>query len=155
MACAIAMQESRPEAKLEAAWQALDSFKSAVMAAKERDLEGEAVALSRQASVFSELLSEDVRARPLFLSSITLAAACAPRSFHGQKWYDTAVAFMQRVREAEERAADEATLKEEATLLAGRKECDKICGGRILLWLVFLAHHAKAVIYFTILRIFP
>lgn len=110
-------------------WIALDSFKTASVEAREKDLEGEAIALSRMAHVYSKIIKgkDADRAHALYLRAIELAAACHPRSFHGIKWYDEAVLFIQAVREARERAEAEALAKEEDALLQDkREECKAI-----------------------------
>ena len=115
------------EVSYEGVWAALDTFKAAVLAARERDLEGEAAALSRIGSIFADVLKKPERAHAAFRQSLDLALSAAPRSFAAKAWFAAAQAA---VRERQERCAredDAEKSRREDELLASKgAECEAI-----------------------------
>lgn len=115
------------EINIDGVWEALDSFKAAVVAAREKDLECEAAALSRMGTIFKDLLKIQTKAEEAFQRSLELALAAAPRTFYNKAWFAVANAEVFEKQQRKRREEEAAESKEEKELLAGKdEECKAI-----------------------------
>lgn len=90
---------------VEGLFEAADRYRAAAIAAREADVESEALALASLGRLFRDALRGDAmpdadeRALALFKRAIALGLSCAPRTFLGVPWYDEAVTFVNEYRE--------------------------------------------------------
>lgn len=87
---------------LEGLFEAADRYRAAAVAAREADVESEALALASLGRLYRDALRGDAmpdadeRALALFKRAIALGLSCAPRTFLGVPWYDEAVDFVNK-----------------------------------------------------------
>lgn len=111
---------------MDLAWDIVDKYKSAILAARERDLEQEAIALSRLGVVYSKLMKQKDQAYSNFHRSVTAALSLSPRTFDREPWFIEAQAAVKahqmarQRREQEEEMANEAELRAEVMELLNK-----------------------------------
>ncbi len=137
------------ELQMDGIWAVVDHYKEAVVLTREKDVENEAIALSRLGSVFHKVLKDYTRAHVYFTRCMELAFSMRPRLFDCQNWYrecrDALAEYQTKAVAADEAAAAEARapyleqISEEIEAL--RKAAD--AGSHRLLKFVYQTHPPK------------
>ncbi|KAG0601285.1 hypothetical protein M758_11G099000 [Ceratodon purpureus] len=99
------------EVNLELAFEAIDLYRSAVLLTRERDIEGEAVAMSKLGKVYSEVIKDPERASKAHYQATKLALTVMSPRIARSDWYRYSSAkhaeHQEEVRRTEEREHEE------------------------------------------------
>ncbi|XP_071949809.1 uncharacterized protein [Antedon mediterranea] len=68
-------------------WEVLDWYKKSILLTREKDVELEAIAMSRIGAIYDIVLKLKFKARPYFKGAITLAHSLHPRVLTHKDWY--------------------------------------------------------------------
>ncbi|XP_057292718.1 uncharacterized protein LOC130621447 [Hydractinia symbiolongicarpus] len=89
-------------------WKVVDLYKEAIILTREKDVEMEAIALSRLGNVYDKILKDKLKAKAYFRRSIQLALSLHPRIFDAEDWYKDCHNVLERYQqEVVKQEADE------------------------------------------------
>ncbi|XP_033125984.1 uncharacterized protein LOC117123992 [Anneissia japonica] len=80
---------SEEDLNIDMVWEVLDWYKKAILLTREKDVELEAIAMSRMGVIYDSILKLRSKARPYFKGAITLAHSLHPRVLTYEEWYQT------------------------------------------------------------------
>ncbi|XP_033125983.1 uncharacterized protein LOC117123991 [Anneissia japonica] len=78
---------SEENLSIDMVWEVLDWYKKAILLTREKDVELEAIAMSRMGVIYDSILKLRFKARPYFKGAITLAHSLHPRVLTNEEWY--------------------------------------------------------------------
>ncbi|XP_072173669.1 uncharacterized protein [Diadema setosum] len=87
--------EEQEELNTDMVWIVVDFFKEAITLCRDKDLEQEAIALSRLGRVYGKVLKLSVRGKDNYKKAIELALSMTPRNFQEADWYKESTAFVE------------------------------------------------------------
>ncbi|XP_033125994.1 uncharacterized protein LOC117123998 [Anneissia japonica] len=79
--------KTEEELSIDMVWEVLDWYKKAILQTREKDIELEAIAMSRIGVIYDSILKLRSKARPYFKGAITLAHSLHPRVLTQEIWY--------------------------------------------------------------------
>jgi hypothetical protein len=100
------------ELNMELIYHTLDTYKQSILLVRGRDLECEAISLSKIGYIHYKVLKDDKRAGDCFTKCLEIAMAMKPRDFTNRNWYKKAFDGLKKIqakRAREDDAAHEAS----------------------------------------------
>jgi hypothetical protein len=107
----------REHLSLDALWDAVNWYHDAILLSHERDVESEAIALSRLGRLYRDVMKMPHRAREFFHRALLLAASLQPRNLAGVPWFDEAAGALRELQLERARTDEEAQARRRAPYL--------------------------------------
>lgn len=83
----IYMNDDEEKSNFEIMWDILDMYKAAALQCREKDLENEAIAISRQARLFDQVFKLRSKAKAYYKQSMNLAQTLFPQDLINAAWF--------------------------------------------------------------------
>jgi len=96
------------EFAFEMIWQVIDLLREAILLTREKDIEHEALCLSRLGKIFDKVVKLRDKAKECYKKAIELALSLTPRNMAGVDWYDEVLSAYQKMQQEDTLRQDEA-----------------------------------------------